>query len=136
MNLVSTARADVQERERIDRRIQPRGSPVAYLSACNSTLDRVVSDRLRFEHSDGLPVDEQHVVGEPVTRRHLELATATPRPAARFISSRFWTIQPASARAASISWRARSSGLRGMATVEPVYQVVPGPSAPGRGRQA
>ena len=70
--------ADVQERERIDRWIQARRQPGRMLVGLQLDAGQGVSDRLRFEHADGLPVDEQHVVGEPVARRHPELAHGDP----------------------------------------------------------
>ena len=71
--------ADVQERKRIDRRIQFHRQPRRILVRLQLDAGQGVSDGLRFDNADSLPVDEQHVVGEPVAGRHPELAHGNPK---------------------------------------------------------
>ena len=108
------ARADVLERERMDRRVQSRRQAGRVLVRLRLHAGQGVADRLRFENAGRLSASEQHVVGEPVAGAIRNSRTATPSPAARFIRSRFWTTQPASTSAASILRRACCSGVSGM----------------------
>jgi len=65
--------------ERPSGGLSTSGRPVAYLSACSSTLGQGVSGGLGLQHPDRLALDEQHVVGDSVAVGHLELAHGDAR---------------------------------------------------------
>jgi hypothetical protein len=66
--------------------------------------------RLRFAHADGMTVEEQHLVHESMLAIELELPDGDADAAARFISSRSCSAQPASSSAWSMRVRALASG--------------------------
>ena len=63
-----------------DRRVQDRGQPGGVLVRLQLDAGKGVTGRLRFENARSLPVDKQHVVGEPVARRQRELAYGDAPP--------------------------------------------------------
>jgi len=65
---------EVEEWERIDRRVEPCGQPRRVLVRLQLDVDQAIAGRLGLECTDGLPFDEEQVVGEAVTGGHPELA--------------------------------------------------------------
>ena len=57
----------------------PAGRPVAYLFRLQLDAGQRVSGGLGLQDPNGLAVDEQHVIGEAVAVRHLELADGDAR---------------------------------------------------------
>ena len=80
MNLVSTPVLTYRNGSGSTGGFRPAGSPVSILVRLQLDAGQGVSDRLRFQNAGRLPVDEQHVIGEPVAGRHPELAHRDPEP--------------------------------------------------------
>ena len=78
MKRVFDAGADVQEGEGMDGRVEARRQAGRVLVGLQLDAGQGVADGLRFDHPGRQSVDEQHVVGESVTRRHPELADGDP----------------------------------------------------------
>lgn len=90
------ARRQVRERQRPVGRVE--GSRDAFDVLLNLVLDANKSgaSRLGLANADRVPVEEQHVVHVPVGPIDSNSRTATAAAAARFMSSRSCSVQPAS----------------------------------------
>jgi hypothetical protein len=68
------AGAEIEERQRVDRRVESVGEPGGVLPSLELDVSEPVPGGLGLQRPDGLAVDEQEVVGEAVALSHLELA--------------------------------------------------------------